>query len=73
MLTTEEIQAAELEQKVIPTDEVMDAYNEYHRLKAQRDALNAKMDAQKARIKDCLLYTSPSPRDGLLSRMPSSA
>ena len=22
---------------------------------------------------DCLLYTSPSPRDGLLSRMPSSA
>ena len=24
-------------------------------------------------IYDCLLYTSPSPRDGLLSRMPSSA
>ena len=24
-------------------------------------------------IKFCLLYTSPSPRDGLLSRMPSSA
>ena len=24
-------------------------------------------------IADCLLYTSPSPRDGLLSRMPSSA
>ena len=23
--------------------------------------------------KHCLLYTSPSPRDGLLSRMPSSA
>ena len=23
--------------------------------------------------KICLLYTSPSPRDGLLSRMPSSA
>ena len=22
---------------------------------------------------DCLLYTSPSPRDGLLARMPSSA
>ena len=28
-------------------------------------------DIRKARI--CLLYTSPSPRDGLLSRMPSSA
>ena len=24
-------------------------------------------------FKPCLLYTSPSPRDGLLSRMPSSA
>ena len=24
-------------------------------------------------ISPCLLYTSPSPRDGLLSRMPSSA
>ena len=27
----------------------------------------------KERCKSCLLYTSPSPRDGLLSRMPSSA
>src|SRR5664279_4365064 len=26
-----------------------------------------------SRIMPCLLYTSPSPRDGLLSRMPSSA
>ena len=25
------------------------------------------------RVRICLLYTSPSPRDGLLSRMPSSA
>ena len=25
------------------------------------------------RFEGCLLYTSPSPRDGLLSRMPSSA
>ena len=24
-------------------------------------------------VHGCLLYTSPSPRDGLLSRMPSSA
>ena len=24
-------------------------------------------------VSGCLLYTSPSPRDGLLSRMPSSA
>ena len=26
-----------------------------------------------ADMESCLLYTSPSPRDGLLSRMPSSA
>ena len=26
-----------------------------------------------ASIRDCLLYTSPSPRDATLSRMPSSA
>ena len=30
---------------------------------------NIEMDG----INICLLYTSPSPRDGLLSRMPSSA
>ena len=27
----------------------------------------------RGRVIVCLLYTSPSPRDGLLSRMPSSA
>ena len=26
-----------------------------------------------AKLKNCLLYTSPSPRDATLSRMPSSA
>ena len=31
----------------------------------------AESDVEKMR--NCLLYTSPSPRDGLLSRMPSSA
>ena len=30
-------------------------------------------DGLKARIGTCLLYTSPSPRDATLSRMPSSA
>ena len=44
--------------------------------KEWRDKINLH---QKRRPKDwklietCLLYTSPSPRDGLLSRMPSSA
>ena len=30
-------------------------------------------ERRRARVHTCLLYTSPSPRDGLLSRMPSSA
>ena len=30
-------------------------------------------DEATGRLATCLLYTSPSPRDGLLSRMPSSA
>ena len=29
--------------------------------------------SEPAQLDICLLYTSPSPRDGLLSRMPSSA
>ena len=30
-------------------------------------------DAELAMVGPCLLYTSPSPRDATLSRMPSSA
>ena len=37
--------------------------NKYKRTRTQHSAENG----------ICLLYTSPSPRDGLLSRMPSSA
>ena len=40
-------------------------------MRAQR---TAEIVMSKNRVSgDCLLYTSPSPRDGLLSRMPSSA
>src|SRR5680860_137732 len=37
--------------------------------------INERMDTKECCIDIyiCLLYTSPSPRDGLLSRMPSSA
>ena len=37
------------------------------------DSLTGKTRYQSGDIYVCLLYTSPSPRDGLLSRMPSSA
>ena len=35
--------------------------------------INAKRFGASVNYNSCLLYTSPSPRDGLLSRMPSSA
>ena len=38
-----------------------------------RKWFNMVRDTSNDQIIFCLLYTSPSPRDGLLSRMPSSA
>ena len=38
-----------------------------------RAALRAETRIEEEDLTTCLLYTSPSPRDGLLSRMPSSA
>ncbi len=42
---------------------------------AERDFMDFSIiaDALPTMEDGCLLYTSPSPRDGLLSRMPSSA
>ena len=37
------------------------------------DGKRLRAEAMGLRDRICLLYTSPSPRDGLLSRMPSSA
>ena len=43
------------------------------RLKSREgDVIDVK-ETEKGYFVTCLLYTSPSPRDGLLSRMPSSA
>ena len=59
--------------------DIINEYKEQVRvLKAQiselEDACKSKDAALKRSLqKLCLLYTSPSPRDGLLSRMPSSA
>ena len=45
------------------------------RIVPQYQTIGSGMDQQIGGIENvyCLLYTSPSPRDGLLSRMPSSA
>ena len=55
----------ELEQKG-DWDGAVAAYREALR----KEPFNAELEEK---LKACLLYTSPSPRDGLLSRMPSSA
>ena len=39
----------------------------------QAEALQHAVNYPFKKCYTCLLYTSPSPRDGLLSRMPSSA
>ena len=49
-------------------------YNHFPNRGALLDAVLPDWAAALDRLaEDCLLYTSPSPRDGLLSRMPSSA
>ena len=53
----------------------------YARVSSDRQDVDLSVSAQLRALKEyakangysCLLYTSPSPRDGLLSRMPSSA
>ena len=42
-------------------------------LSARFNSIAKQLNDQNTNLNGCLLYTSPSPRDGLLSRMPSSA
>ena len=42
-------------------------------IKVEYSSLNYKDALCATGVKGCLLYTSPSPRDNTLSRMPSSA
>ena len=51
-------------------------YEEADVLAGRREALLLKYEKEReeeAKARSCLLYTSPSPRDATLSRMPSSA
>ena len=70
--------------RIFTDRKVNDAFQggEWFRLRMRYGFLNASYATVKLRetsFRDqavyhvCLLYTSPSPRDGLLSRMPSSA
>ena len=52
---------------------VLDPYDVYRLTTLRGDTLEHLLEEKKVEWNVCLLYTSPSPRDGLLSRMPSSA
>ena len=72
------LNAGKLVQVGTPVDIVMNPADDYVEAFV-KDVNRAKVIKAKIIMKDanedngCLLYTSPSPRDGLLSRMPSSA
>ena len=55
--------------------ELMDSYHGGVAHKIAQIDLEIRMNGafENVEANACLLYTSPSPRDGLLSRMPSSA
>ena len=65
---------------MIPVNKVRDLISKHESLEKELSSgtVDKKKFAEKSKeysdLNDiCLLYTSPSPRDGLLSRMPSSA
>ena len=52
---------------------VVELVNKGYEVVIVDDLSNSSLSVLEGINKICLLYTSPSPRDGLLSRMPSSA
>ena len=55
------------------TEEVIGSASKASSVEVQKALTSAEKGLKVWRNTTCLLYTSPSPRDGLLSRMPSSA
>ena len=54
----------------MPKNKQFHRLNEVPAFRREVDKFDLEMNSD---FNNCLLYTSPSPRDGLLSRMPSSA
>ena len=67
-----EIKKAELKKLELPKERPSNQMEMFTYLKDKPDVKGMKQ-IEMDRMRGCLLYTSPSPRDGLLSRMPSSA
>ena len=59
--------------KRLNADEVRKAADDWDFSEEGRKRQAKRMANAALKLKDCLLYTSPSPRDATLSRMPSSA
>ena len=58
--------------KTTTTERILKLTGKIHKTGEVHDGA-ATTDFMEQEQERCLLYTSPSPRDGLLSRMPSSA
>ena len=79
-MTSEHPPLERLERLPSPSDWTFDLIETYH-TEIAKTARGFGLDVYPNQLEvitaeqmmDCLLYTSPSPRDGLLSRMPSSA
>ena len=72
------LQRLEKQKEDTMRDMQLSLQNNPQTIKQQREAQVAELTKnelaqQVGQTMACLLYTSPSPRDGLLSRMPSSA
>ena len=72
-IKTFEITKSKREWKQILTDLEYKVMRKEGTERAYTSPLDKLFDKGIYHCKGCLLYTSPSPRDGLLSRMPSSA
>ena len=61
--------------KFVPADDLIVPYsaNSLEDAEAVIHVIKISENELRKQQVSCLLYTSPSPRDGLLSRMPSSA
>ena len=72
---TETINTEELKNTISNNDARLEQLEKEHEtLKNQYVRISADFDNfRKRQSRDCLLYTSPSPRDKTVSRMPSSA
>ena len=67
----DELLREKLKHKELRTEGLVKRYG--RRTVADQVTFNVRQGEIVGLLGPCLLYTSPSPRDGLLSRMPSSA